>query len=72
MSLFRNLGDGSFREMAAEAGVDNLLDGRGIGVGDFDSDGRVDQYLTRREQARMREARGGGGGAAAPARAKAS
>jgi hypothetical protein len=40
--LFRNLGDGTFREMAAEAGIDNLLDGRGVGVGDFDRDGRLD------------------------------
>ncbi len=44
--LFRNLGDGTFREMAAEAGIDNDLDGRGIGLGDFDHDGRVDVYQT--------------------------
>jgi len=40
--LFRNLGDGTFREMAADAGIDNLLDGRGVGVADFDRDGRLD------------------------------
>ncbi|HSL81830.1 MAG TPA: CRTAC1 family protein [Thermoanaerobaculia bacterium] len=42
--LFRNLGGGAFREMAAEAGVGNDADGRGIGLGDFDSDGRLDLY----------------------------
>jgi hypothetical protein len=48
--LFRNLGNGSFREMAAAAGVDNDLDGRGIGVGDFDNDGRLDFYQTNAAQ----------------------
>ncbi len=48
--LFRNLGDGTFREMAAEAGIDNDLDGRGIGLGDFDRDGRVDVYQTDARQ----------------------
>jgi hypothetical protein len=44
--LFRNLGDGTFREMAAEAGIDNLLDGRGAGAADFDHDGRLDLVQT--------------------------
>jgi hypothetical protein len=48
--LFRNLGNGSFQEMAAAAGVDNDLDGRGIGVGDFDNDGRLDFYQTNAAQ----------------------
>ncbi len=48
--LFRNLGDGTFREMAAEAGIDNDLDGRGIGLGDFDRDGRVDVVQTDARQ----------------------
>jgi hypothetical protein len=48
--LFRNLGNGSFREMAAEAGVDNDLDGRGLGVGDFDNDGRLDVFETNAGQ----------------------
>lgn len=48
--LFRNLGDGTFREMAAEAGVANDLDGRGIGVADFDSDGRLDLLQTNARQ----------------------
>ncbi len=48
--LFRNLGNGSFQEMAAAAGVDNDLDGRGIGIGDFDNDGRLDFYQTNAAQ----------------------
>jgi hypothetical protein len=48
--LFRNLGDGTFREMAAEAGIDNLLDGRGVGVADFDHDGRLDIVQTNARQ----------------------
>jgi hypothetical protein len=48
--LFRNLGDGTFREMAEEAGVANDLDGRGIGVGDFDRDGRLDLYQSNQRR----------------------
>ncbi len=48
--LFWNLGSGSFKEISAEAGVDNDLDGRGIGVGDFDNDGRLDFYQTNADQ----------------------
>jgi len=40
--LFRNLGDGTFADVAAAAGVDNDLDGRGVAVADFDGDGRLD------------------------------
>jgi hypothetical protein len=48
--LFRNLGTQAFKEMAADAGVDNDLDGRGIGIGDFDDDGRLDLYQTNANQ----------------------
>jgi enediyne biosynthesis protein E4 len=48
--LFRNLGTQSFKEMAAEAGVDNDLDGRGIGMADLDDDGRLDLYQTNANQ----------------------
>ena len=48
--LFRNLGAQSFKEMAAAAGVDNDRDGRGIGVADFDDDGRLDLYETNANQ----------------------
>jgi hypothetical protein len=48
--LFRNLGTQAFKEMAAEAGVDNDLDGRGIAVADFDDDGHLDLYQTSANQ----------------------
>ncbi|MGC2695763.1 MAG: CRTAC1 family protein [Candidatus Angelobacter sp.] len=48
--LFHNLGNGSFKNIAPEAGVDNDLDGRGIGVADFDNDGRLDLVQTNADQ----------------------
>jgi len=48
--LFRNLGDQTFKEVGAAAGVDNDLDGRGIGVADFDNDGLLDFYQTNAGQ----------------------
>jgi hypothetical protein len=48
--MFRNLGTQAFKEISAEAGVDNDKDGRGIGVGDFDNDGRLDFYQTNADQ----------------------
>ncbi|HEV8578780.1 MAG TPA: CRTAC1 family protein [Thermoanaerobaculia bacterium] len=48
--LFRNLGTQAFKEMAAAAGVDNDRDGRGIGMADFDDDGRLDLYQTSVDQ----------------------
>jgi hypothetical protein len=48
--FFRNLGTQAFKEISAEAGVDNDLDGRGIGVGDFDNDGRLDFYQSNADQ----------------------
>jgi hypothetical protein len=48
--LFLNLGTQAFKEVSAEAGVDNDLDGRGIGVGDFDNDGLLDLCQTNADQ----------------------
>jgi hypothetical protein len=48
--LFHNLGDGTFKDISAEAGIDNELDGRGIGIGDFDNDGRLDIVQTNADQ----------------------
>ena len=48
--LFRGLGDHTFKEIAAEAGVDNDLDGRGLAVADFDNDGRLDVFQTNAAQ----------------------
>jgi len=49
--LFHNLGDTTFREIGADAGVNNDRDGRGIGVIDLDNDGRLDLVQTNADQA---------------------
>ena len=48
--LFRNLGNGAFKNIAREAGVENDLDGRGIAVVDLDNDGRLDLVQTSADQ----------------------
>lgn len=48
--FFRNLDGHSFKEMSAAVGVDNDKDGRGIGQGDFDNDGRLDFYQANADQ----------------------
>ncbi|MEX2261886.1 MAG: CRTAC1 family protein, partial [Bryobacteraceae bacterium] len=48
--LLHNLGTQAFKEISAEAGVDNDLDGRGLGVADFDNDGLLDFYQTNADQ----------------------
>ena len=48
--LFRNLNGQTFKEIAAEAGVDNDLDGRGVALADFDNDGRLDIFQTNTDQ----------------------
>jgi hypothetical protein len=51
--LFHNLADGTFKEIGAAAGVANDLDGRGVGVADFDDDGRLDFYQSNARQHSM-------------------
>jgi hypothetical protein len=48
--LFHNLDGESFAEIGQTAGVANDLDGRGVAIGDFDNDGRVDVYQTNARQ----------------------
>jgi len=48
--FLRNLDGQTFKEISAEAGVDNDKDGRGLGVGDFDNDGRLDFYQSNADQ----------------------
>ncbi len=45
-SLYRNHGDGRFRDVTAEAGLDSRLYGMGVAVADYDADGDPDVYLT--------------------------
>jgi tetratricopeptide (TPR) repeat protein len=45
MKLYKNLGDGSFRDVSAEAGLDKALMPMGANFGDIDNDGFLDIYL---------------------------
>lgn len=44
--VFQNLGDGIFREVAAEGGLARRAAHRGAAVADFDNDGRMDIIVT--------------------------
>ncbi len=44
--LFRNNGDGSFTDIAVEAGVTNDRYSKGVTVGDYDNDGDLDIYVS--------------------------
>ncbi len=44
--LWQNLGDGTFRDVAAAAGVTNDGFARGVSWGDFDNDGDFDLYVS--------------------------
>jgi tetratricopeptide (TPR) repeat protein len=43
--LFRNLGDGTFRDVTAEAGLDKVLMPMAANFGDVNNDGYLDMYL---------------------------
>jgi hypothetical protein len=45
MKLYRNLGDGTFRDATMEAGLDRVLMPMGANFGDIDNDGFLDMYL---------------------------
>jgi enediyne biosynthesis protein E4 len=45
-ALFRNAGNGTFRDVTDAAGVANERWGQGVCLGDFDNDGREDFYVT--------------------------
>ncbi|HVZ64671.1 MAG TPA: CRTAC1 family protein [Lacunisphaera sp.] len=51
--LFRNNGDGTFTECAAENGVDYVGFFKGVTSGDYDNDGRPDLYLSRQDGAKI-------------------
>ncbi len=45
--LFRNNGDGTFSDVAEEAGVDVVGFVKGVAFGDYDNDGWLDLYVSR-------------------------
>jgi enediyne biosynthesis protein E4 len=45
-ALYHNNGDGTFRDVTAQAGVTSSGRGMGLAVGDYDNDGRPDLYVT--------------------------
>jgi hypothetical protein len=47
--LYQNRGDGTFRDVAATAGVTNEQCARGAAWGDYDDDGRLDLFVTNRD-----------------------
>ena len=48
--MFHNLAGQAFKEISAEAGVDNDRDGRGIGMADFFNDGKLSLYQANADQ----------------------
>jgi hypothetical protein len=48
--LFENLGDGTFTEVAAEAGAEAPGDGRGVILADFDDDGDLDIFVVNNQE----------------------
>jgi hypothetical protein len=49
--LFRNNGDGTFTNVAAQVGLANLGFVKGAAWGDYDNDGRLDLYVSRMGEA---------------------
>jgi len=47
MALYRNRGDGTFRECAAEQGLSGQLGGLNCVQADYDNDGRLDIFVSR-------------------------
>src|SRR5262249_38079407 len=45
MKLFRNLGDGTFRDVTAAANLEHVQMPMGANFGDIDNDGYLDMYL---------------------------
>ncbi|MDP6538192.1 MAG: VCBS repeat-containing protein [Planctomycetota bacterium] len=43
--LYRNEGDGTFRDVAPQVGVTDIGNGMGVSWGDLDADGRLDLYV---------------------------
>ena len=47
ISVYRNNGDGTFRDASVGSGLDACVNSWGISAGDYDNDGRTDLFVTR-------------------------
>jgi hypothetical protein len=45
LKLYRNLGNGTFRDVTSEVGLDKVFNPMGVNFGDIDNDGFLDFYL---------------------------
>ena len=45
-ALYRNIGDGTFKDVTHDLGLDVQLYGMGCAIGDYDNDGWMDIYIT--------------------------
>ncbi len=48
--VFRNEGNETFQNVAATLGLDDVRDGRGLAIADYDNDGDLDVYLSNQGQ----------------------
>jgi hypothetical protein len=46
LALYHNNGDGTFTDVTVETGLDQIMFGMGVTVGDFDNDGYPDLFIT--------------------------
>lgn len=58
--LFRNNGDGTFTDIAEQAGVQNNRFAKGAAAGDFDNDGDLDIYVSNHSGGAMGKGRASG------------
>ncbi len=59
-ALYRNTGNGTFRDITRGSGLDIEAYGFGVAIGDYDNDGRDDLYLTALEGDRLFHNEGNG------------
>jgi hypothetical protein len=59
-ALYRNLGNGAFRNVTAGSGLDVEIYGMGVVAADYDNDGRCDIYVTALEGDRLYHNEGAG------------